>query len=253
MVLVWMLACGGADPGTLTISAWGEDPLIEGLETDDGWNIEFGSWGLAIASAGAYDPTNDDAVAVTTETVVVDLVGAANPVMIGTVTAPGERWDFSFTSEAPASGEGELAGRMADEGLNQLVIGEATKGDAVVRFDFGFRNPASYTRCENGADGTQGLAVPPGGTVDAVIYVHAEHLFLMALGVEEGQLGFDALAAAASEDGVVRLSDLAGIDPIDAGYEAAGLDLNSLEDYLSFSLAQAAHLNGEGLCQIRSL
>jgi hypothetical protein len=249
---MWLLACGGGDPGAVAIGAWGEDALVDGLVTDDGWAISFSAWGVGLSSAGVYDPADDTPIAVTEGVVVLDLVGAEAPVALDVVSAAEGRWDFGFSTAPPTSGEGELATRMAAEGLSQLVVGEASRGEEVVPFEFGFQNPATYSRCENGADGTQGIAVASGAEAEAVIYLHAEHLVLMALGVEEASQGFDALAAAAPEEGPLTLADLAAVDPAVVGYESAGLELDSLDAFLSFSLAQSLHLNGEGLCQIRA-
>ena len=146
----------------------------------------------------------------------------------------------------------DIADQMRTEGWAHYLAGTATDDTRSVEFAFGLDLGARSTNCNNGADGTAGVAIEEGSVVPAIVTFHIDHIFWTALGTEESDLEFEALADIDGGDGLIDNDDLRAVSTIDIGYESSGL-ADNLYDFISFSMAQSAHLNGDGLCTVRSL
>ncbi len=230
--LVLLTACGPGT-GTVDVSIWAEDEAVEGIETDDGWSVDFTSWTVDLGAIELLDPKDESVVATMDGGGPLDIAASA-PVSVGAVEVPAQRLIFGF------------------EVLSQRVVGSASDGTDSFDFELDVTG-AYYSNCSNGTDGTDGIATPRDGSADATLTVHPDHPFWTALGTEEAALEFQAWADAdTNDDGSISSAELAAVPTIDIGYETSGL-VDNLLDHAAFSTQQAAHLNGDGLCTVRSL
>lgn len=223
--LLALSACGD-DPqaggtGTLEVTSYGEAFIEEGIpasEVSDGWGVKFTSFEVQISD------------------IHLDGVRLDDPGPINLVQ--------------PSNGEGQVlgslelpAGNYGDGGFtirSVHVVGTATKGEESKRFDWTFDQPVSYHGCETTTE------IPKDGSGVFQITVHADHLFYDSLVSEEPALGFGALAAVDTGDGVISREELAlaGIGGFDPGNE----DVNDLWSWLNALVATLGHVDGEGHC-----
>lgn len=277
-------ACGSDDSlgtGALEIVVTGEDAAKTGFpfEEDgqrvalaDGWTIAFSKVLLSIGEVSLSGDDGEKALA-SSERWLVDLHGG-DPSLGRWSELPARRWErFGFSIPRAASGarlgEGVAtadADAMTATGAAYAISGTATKGTASVGFDFVLAIPTRNAACTNGADGKQGVVITSGGTTEAEITVHVDHLFWDSLGGEEASLRFDAIAGAdalGNADGVVTTDELAlqsladlkgpdGTSPLGAVYDPGSVPLAAphLGAFLGASASSMGHLNGEGLCTV---
>ena len=257
-----LMGCAG-EPGSVAVSIWGEEGPVDGFAAEDladGWSVSFDTWLVAATALQVSDPENDEVLAEDAGSFVVDLHQTTDPLSITAFEAPSGRFAFGYALDVPSDSavladgvDGAAVDAMRAGGLAHWITGTATDGTETVGFTWGFANPASYSRCENGRDGTAGLAIPEAAEIGAEITIHADHVLWDRLGTEEAQLVFAPIASLdADDDGVVDTDELRAGDPVALGYEASGLDLPTMYDFLAFSVASAAHFNGEGLCTVRA-
>ena len=256
--IVWFAAACAPGEGVVEVSAWGEDEAVEGLQTDDGWAVTLDHWVVAVGPIELGDEKSGDVVAQDKGVTVLDLAVRSGPEAIADIPAPAGRQTFGFTIAPPAADAvvvddvAGIAETMAAEGWAHWIRGSATDGVRTVEFEWGLDLGARYTNCEDGSDGTSGIAVSADSAADATITIHPDHLLWTALGTEEADLGFQAIADADGGDGLVDNADLAAVSTLDVGYETSGL-AEDLYGFVAFSVAQSAHLNGDGLCEVRGL
>lgn len=258
--LLLPLAACGAGSGEVEVKAWAEDTVIEGITTDDGWQVSFDHWVTGFGELTLTSVDKGDAVAEAEGPWVADWAQADALVAVETLTdVPADRHDVGFSTHVVLSSSKPVNNVPADvlevmlsEGYVHHIAGSATKGEATVRFAWGFAEAVTYGPCTNGADGTDGVAVSDGESTALELWFHADHLLWDQLGTEEAGLAFDAIADAdADADGAVSAAELEAVDLVTAGYETAGVDVADLYDFINFSVAQMAHLNGGGGCTAR--
>lgn len=288
-LVVGMAACGGDDGegvGRLVVVVDGEEgaragfPFTEDGETVafvDGWTLRFDKYVTSLGEVRVAGADGAEAVA-DGGVYVVDLRKGA-PTLFERDDVGARRWEqVSFAVRAPEAqvvNVNDVASadvqRMVSGGLTYLIEGVATKGDKTVRLSWEVVAPVRNEDCTNGADGTQGVVVPVNSSAEARLTIHVDHAFFDSLGTEESALRFEAIAAAAGEDGVVTWEELAS-QPLTALKDTAGeplrdeqgqrivydpgaaqLEAATLQAYIKFSMASQAHLNGEGLCTTRPL
>lgn len=153
-----------------------------------------------------------------------------------------------------------------------------------VSFTLGLTRTASYVNCQNpdlpvGADGDFPRGVQALANQSQVVQLtfHTDHLFWDALDVEGTPLHFDPIAAWASAQGSVSLTDLASADftafttrqgepllarsqvddvklsAVQLSYQANGagpFSKNNFASYLSYSALFGGHLNADGECVV---
>jgi hypothetical protein len=189
---------------------------------------------------------------------------------------PAGRWDVGFRLSPPRDGtelpdgqvSAEDAAMMRERGFSYFVEGRAVKaGVGVLTFRMGFPVDARMKDCINGVDGTQGIIVPESSVAEAEVTIHAEHMFYDRLGTHRGVLlRFDALAATANADKVITpeglasqrlldLRDAEGRELKDAQgkpvvYEPGAYTVRTLQEFVTQSIVDQAHLNGGGVCTV---
>lgn len=295
-IAVVIAACSGESGGSGSVSlrVSGEGAAKSGypyvkngaeIRFADGWSVRFSKYLVSVGQlrlAGA-----DDRVAFESSDVFVTDLHQGDPVIQTAAGLDARRWErLSFRVVAPppdAKTIGDVApedlARMQRDGLNYWIEGtaerEGTDGRGTskraVSFAWGLANPTRATNCTNGVDGTEGLVVRNNADAEAEITFHLDHLFWDTLGTEVAKLRFEAIAAAAGEDGVVRFEDLAK-QPLADLRDRAGEPLRdetgarlvynpgsvpladqSLRAFMLAASAGQVHLNGLGLCTVTRL
>lgn len=258
LALAAMIAgCGddGAEPGTLSVTIYGEEFIEEGIPADtftDGWAVDFDrfliSVGEVTAAVGEGDPSIDVA-----GYQVFDLAqgsgGEGFEVTSGEV--PGGGYDHVAyrvgADEGAGSGnaDAEDVTLMTENGYALYVEGTATRDGATRTFAWGFTGATSYSHCE-------GTAEVDGGEASTQITIHADHLFYDDLVSEEPNVAFDLVASAdADEDGDVSPEELAAIDITgEERYQVGNNDdVTDLWTFIDFQVSSVGHIDGEGHCE----
>lgn len=257
LILLTLAACAPGE-GTLELLTWGEESATVDLQTDDGWTITLDHWVTTVSNIELGDEKTEERLARDASAYVLDLTVQTVPLPLGEISAAAKRHTFGFTIAPPTAdaevfdGVEDIAEQMRTEGWAHYASGSATDGSQTIDFEFGLDLGGRSTNCDNGDDGTAGVALEEGSVVPAVVTFHVDHLFWTALGTEEADLEFGTLSTLDGGDGFIDNDDLRAVSTIDIGYESAGL-VDNLYDFISFSVAQSAHLNGDGLCTVRSL
>jgi len=245
-------ACGSASTGdsTLRVAAWGEDFIEQGIPAEtfvDGWSVEFDAF---VVSVDAIDVDGESVPGAYAIDLALPSGGAgqeleALPVPAG--RAPSVSWGLSAVApDAVTDVDTDIVDAMADAGASVWVRGVATRGDEVKTFDWALDVTARYVQCDTGA------AAVEGEIADAVLTVHADHLFYDDLDSEEPNVAFDLIAAADSDlDGAVTISELqaqslSGL----ARYQVGGRDIDDLHAFIVAQARTLGHINGEGHCAI---
>lgn len=280
-LMMLLVACGGSDAiGTLEVQLSGEEASREGYPVGsgedviafvDGWTLDFEKVLVSIREIRVRGSDGDDAM-VMSDPVVVDL-HLGEPVAWRFEGVPARRWDRIGYVFAPATSESRGAGAIADadaqmmsgEGHTFWLQGVATRDTEVVRFAWAFDLEIHNDACVNGLDETDGIVVGEGGTSQAQLTVHLDHLFFDSFAHEDPELRFDPMAAVAGDDGEVTLDELASqsiVDMRDAEgapilvdgspltYDPGDLAIptTDLRAYLIGALSTTGHFNGEGHC-----
>lgn len=251
-IVVLLTAAAGAACGTpsgsVVVTLGGEQAAEQGwpFEADgetfgfeDGWAMQMDRVIVSVTQlslAGA----DGEVAAIDSDPVIADLSGG--PVEAWRFDGvPARRWDdVSWRIGAPtatsrrvgAIDEAAVA-RMIDAGWSLLLearVTHATHGAFEV--SVGLPIEIDNVQCEE-EDGTLGLVVPAGSVASPELTFHLDHVFYDSLGEREPLLRFEAWAAAAGDDRVVTLDDLAS-QPL---ADLRGLDGMPLVDQAGASLA----------------
>ncbi len=218
--------CSSPDgEGTVVVTAYGESFIEEGIpssEMDDGWQIEFERFEIAIE----------------------------NVVVGGETLAQIESIDLTKGSSGDGHEIGALAVAEGDHTHSSYAItrvdveGRGTKGDESKTFHWLFHRTTTYHDCETTT------SVKDGGSSTFQITVHADHLFYDSLVSTEPNLLFDSLAEADDNgDGEITEGELSSADI--GAYDPGSED--GIDDLWAFLNAQAktlGHVDGEGHCHI---
>lgn len=269
-------ACEPVATGDVSVTLSGGDGTQRGYPShlfQDGWSVQFTRY---LVSVGALTLTSASGERRTTdEHVLVDVQKGDVP-LAGLQGLPAGRWSVGFRVAPPAEGTRLPDGQVSAEDLEMMrargysywVEGVAVKaGVGVYTFRMGFPVDAHMVDCVNGVDGTLGLVVPEGSVARTELTIHAEHMFYDRLGTHRGvQLRFDAFAATADASKLItseglstqRLLDLRGMDGGElrdaAGapvlYEPGAYTVRTLQEFVTQSIVDQAHLNGGGVCTV---
>lgn len=277
--MAWMLvgaACDNVATGDVKVSLSGGDGTQRGLPDtlfQDGWSVQFTRY---LVSLGDFTLTSASGeVRTSARHVLVDVQKGDVP-LVELTGLPAGRWDVGFRVGPPRDGtelpDGEVSqedlAMMRERGFSYFVEGRAVKaGVGVLTFRMGFPVDARMRDCINGVDGTQGIIVPESSVAEAEVTIHAEHMFYDRLGTHRGvRLRFDAIAATASAQGIItpeglatqQLTDLRGRDGLELKdaqgqpvvYLPGAYEVRTLQEFITQSIVDQAHLNGGGVCTV---
>jgi hypothetical protein len=278
-LVAWALAgtaCDNVATGDVKVDMSGGDGTQRGLPDtlfQDGWSVQFTKY---LVSLGDFTLTSASGEVRTSDRHVLVDVQKGDIPLVELRGLPAGRWDVGFRVSPPEArtelADGQVSAEdvamMRERGFSYFVEGRAVKtGVGVLTFRMGFPVDARMTNCINGVDGTQGIIVPEASVAEAEVTIHAEHMFYDRLGTHNGvQLRFDAIAATAGPDGVItpeelasqQLTDLRGRDGEELKdsrgqpvvYLPGAYDVRTLQEFITQSIVDQAHLNGGGVCTV---
>ncbi|WP_239013934.1 hypothetical protein [Archangium violaceum] len=269
-------ACEPVAEGEVRVTMSGGDGTQRGYAShlfQDGWSVQFTKY---LVSLGDFTLTSASGEKRTApEHVLVDVQKGDVP-LTGLKGLPAGRWGVGFRVSPPREDtrlpDGNVSAEdlamMRERGYSYWVEGVAVKKDVgVYTFRMGFPVDAHMVDCINGVDGTMGIVVPENSVAQAEVTIHAEHMFYDRLGTHRGvQLRFDAIAATADEKGVITPEGLATQDLLDLRdrnggelkddqgnpvvYEPGAYTVRTLQEFVTQSVVDQAHLNGGGVCTV---
>ena len=113
-------------------------------------------------------------------------------------------------------------------------------------FDWALAISSRYVECDTE------VALVQDKTTDAVLTVHADHLFYDDLDSEEPGVAFDLIAAAdADGDGAITIAELQAQSLSgQTRYQVGGRDIDNLHAFIVAQARTLGHINGEGHCEI---
>ncbi|WP_246137117.1 hypothetical protein [Myxococcus llanfairpwllgwyngyllgogerychwyrndrobwllllantysiliogogogochensis] len=269
-------ACDSVPPGDVRVTMSGGDGTQRGLPDtlfQDGWSVQFTKY---LVSLGDFTLTSASGEARESRRHVLVDVQKGDIPLTELTGLPAGRWDVGFRVSPPRDdtelADGQVStedlAMMRERGFSYWVEGRAVKaGVGIFDFRMGFPVDARMVDCINGVDGTQGIIVPEGSRADVEVTIHAEHMFYDRLGTHRGvQLRFDAIAATATSDHLITpeglasqqltdLKDAQGRELRDAAgqpvvYLPGAHDVRTLQQFVTQSIVDQAHLNGGGVCTV---
>lgn len=236
-------------PGTLAVTANGEDFVRQGFVTKDGWQVDFEHVYVTLSDITAYQseppfepekqaqPNAKESVAVS-EPITVDLAAGdenADPIVVTKVdSAPSGRYNaLSWNMPAPTDGP--------SAGYPLMLVGTAEKDNESIDFQIQLEERLGFVCGDFIGDERKGI-LSSGETADIEATFHFDHLFGDGDApadddINTGALGFEPIAALA-EEGKVALT-------------SSDLQQNlNKEDYeiLQTLLPSLGHV-GEGHCE----
>ncbi|WNG59839.1 hypothetical protein F0U59_37810 [Archangium gephyra] len=269
-------SCEPVAEGDVRVTMSGGDGTQRGYPShlfQDGWSVQFTKY---LVSLGDFTLTSATGETRTSGGhVLVDVQKGDIPLTeLKGLTAG--RWSVGFRVSPPGEdttlpdggASAEDLRMMRERGYSYWVEGVAVKGGVgVYTFRMGFPVEARMVDCVNGVDGTLGIIVPESSVAEAEVTIHAEHMFYDRLGTHRGvELRFDAFAASADAERVItpeglagqRLLDLRGPDggELKDGegrpvvYEPGAYTVRTLQEFVTQSVVDQAHLNGGGVCTV---
>jgi len=233
---------------SLQLIADGEDFIIEGFESKDGWRIDFDSVTVSINDVVAhqteppFDADSDEPLQATESVTLI-----SSPTVINLMLADGNNGSTILVTEveAPPGHYNALSWKMQNQpgNIETLVLaGTAQKDEQEIDFTLRFPIDVSYVCGEFVGDERKGI-VTEDSSAEVHITFHFDHIF------------GDAQKNSTHEVNVAAL----GFDPMVSFAENGTLDIDldnlqenlSPEDYqqLEQSLVSLGHV-GEGHCRI---
>lgn len=267
-------ACEPVAEGEVRVTMSGGDGTQRGYAShlfQDGWSVQFTKY---LVSLGDFTLTSASGEKRTApEHVLVD-VQKGDVTLTELKGLPAGRWGVGFRVSPPREDtklpdgnvSAEELAMMRERGYSYWVEGVAVKKDVgVYTFRMGFPVDARMVDCINGVDGTMGIVVPENSVAEAEVTIHAEHMFYDRLGTHRGvQLRFDAIAATADEELIITPEGLATQNLLDLRdrnggelkddqgqpvvYEPGAYTVRTLQEFVTQSVVDQAHLNGGGVC-----
>jgi len=280
-VFVFVLAgCGSqGGSGTLAMAASGESAAVDGYPSAtgvafaDGWSLDVD---FVLMSVSAFYVAHGGArVALPdADPVILDLHDALLQDVWTFSGVPARRYeDVGYQIAPPTSGARRI-GTITQEQIDTMTAGGIAywlHGTAHhpdhhdVTLDLRIPMHTSMSHCVNAMDMTDGLVVTPNGTAELQLTFHLDHVFFDSIVAAEPAIRFEAYAAAAGDDFVVTLDELASQplanlhdvdgsplmeDGVQLFYDPGSTPL-AVQDLRSFVYHQATtvgHFNGEGHC-----
>ncbi|MBD3370393.1 DUF4382 domain-containing protein [Candidatus Fermentibacteria bacterium] len=188
--------------GTLHFVANGEGFAVEPFESKDGWTIDLDHVYISFDEVTGYltdppfDPHGSEEMRYTSREVlagscIVDL--ADGPVRVGSVDdAQAGHYNATSWLNVPSDGG-------PSEGFSVLLVGTATKADALIEFSLGVAQSYRYLGGEYVGGERKGL-LRPGEEAELEMTFHLDHIFGTAELPPQDQLNADAIGFQAFAD-----------------------------------------------------
>jgi hypothetical protein len=267
--LVPAVACAPTE-GDLTFSTWGEEYIEKGIpasEFADGWGVTFDTFLVVLDGVEVSDGTSSQAK-MPRPKLFNHVVPAPKPVFSAGKLPARAYTQVSFMI-TPVTADTELGqgateadkALMTKGGYSVYVAGKAQKGAEQKRFAWGFTTKTLFADCrvEEAGKEVLGVVVTSGGSLDAELTIHGDHLFYDDLQAPDAKLRFQNLADAdANKDGEVTLAELAAVKlarlPKENGPYGTGsaADVTDLGAFVTGLTRTVGHFRGEGECIARA-
>ncbi|MBE7449548.1 MAG: hypothetical protein HS111_11825 [Kofleriaceae bacterium] len=253
-----LVACGGAEPGTLEVTVYGEDFIEVGIpasEVVDGWSVTFDRFLVSIGGATAQAGHGADELSAPGYRI-FDLAqpSGGTGYLLATLDAPAGTYDhFGYVIRPDASATAGNASAADVDALKAAghsvrVVGTATRGAETIEFDWGFALTIVHSHCEV-------AHTVDGDTVTIEATIHGDHLLYDDAVAAEPDLAFDLIADAdgadgSTPDGRVTPAELAAQDITgQERYQVGSLDIDDLWGFISHQVGTLGHVDGEGHCE----
>lgn len=220
--------CSVAAMGKLEISMFGHDYVATGIpaaDMSDGWSVTFDSFLVHVSAMTAKRYRCTIEYLEDPNGYVVELAGgvAAPGVVLTKENVGTGRYNNVGFTIGPASPNDRAKGAsdenlalMTDNGYAMYIAGTATKAGVSKTFGWGLRSSRPYAGCIANAN------VSEVETGQAMISIHAEHLFYVSSSPDNG-FAFTGIAGAdVDDDGVITEAELRA-----APIEGSGIDVGN--------------------------
>jgi len=254
LAMVGLLLCSCDDAstgeGTLRVTAWGEGFIEEGIPAEafvDGWSVTFEAFVVSLDAINAEGVSLPGAYVFDLSQPSAGAGQELGPLSVPAGQAPSLSWSLSAaTEDAVTDVDGKVLEAMVGAGASLWARGVATRGDELKTFDWALDIAPRYVDCDTG------VPVLRDETTDAVLTVHADHLFYDDLDSEEPNVAFDLIAGAdADGDGAVTVAELQAQSLSgQTRYQVGGRDIDNLHGFILAQARTVGHINGEGHCAI---
>ncbi|WP_437938958.1 hypothetical protein [Sorangium sp. So ce341] len=259
------------EPGELVYTISGAADVLGGVQSSDGWSIEFSRFLLAARYVTTHESSACSVTAIADTPTLVD-ARVPGKHEVGRVLATGECGFTYHVGPLPPreyyDAEEWLGPGVTDEDLalveslttGAYVEGKATKGEVtkVFRWSFLFQDFCSGGLLWNADEGSgPTIRVRSGATERADLAIRGDHLFFDRMDEAAAQVRFDPIAGAdnhpthGNADGEVTREELTHV-PLSAIARADGryssewaLDLAT---WMDMRMANVGHLNGTEAC-----
>jgi hypothetical protein len=235
LLLTSTVALGCSDLGTHSLAIEGSTAVASGVGTVDEWTISFDEFVVVVHNPGLIERTNNKPTWVRESGVSVwDVTQALEEGEELSRQIRATVYDGVDYRIAPASASGyeAMAGNVdtavveaaVEDDWSIHVVGSATNPTTMqtITFDWTFATNTFY-RCK--LDTTQFVELGADGDETTVLEIYGESLFRVSGDGQNGDFGFDAIAAAdANDDGAVTKDELADAGVLD-GIEALSQEL----------------------------
>jgi hypothetical protein len=268
--VVGLVACGDSaesdGAGDVAFTTWGEEYIEKEIPpsvVEDGWTIEYSRFLVVIRNVRVADEGGTVAASMPGSKLFDQTKAGVKPVVTFT-GLPAKAWTHVSYEIAPATNDTVLEGAteadkqlMVTGGYSVYVEAKATRGLESRRFAWGFRTATLYDRCKGtiGGKDTDGVVVTNGGTDEAQITIHGDHLYYDDLQAKEAKVRFDNIAGADFDnDGIVTLDELGKVKlaeiPAEKGPYGTGsaAGINDLGAFVTALSRTVGHFRGEGEC-----
>ncbi|AFZ46226.1 hypothetical protein Cyast_0245 [Cyanobacterium stanieri PCC 7202] len=233
--------------GFLQLMADGEDFIIEGFETKDGWDINFDHVYITVNDVIAYQTNppfeaESDAPLEAQESVNLIVSPTTVDLMLGRENNPAI---LVTEIEAPPGHYNAISWQMynqADGASSLRLLGRAEKDGQEIQFNLNFPMNIAYTCGEFVGDERKGI-VNEGETAEIHMTFHFDHIFGDAGKDDNHEVNVNA-------PGFEPMANLAENGTLDVDLETLQNNLSE-EDYqrLENSILELGHV-GEGHCRI---
>jgi len=253
--------------GAVAFSVWGEEFIeqeIPAAEFADGFSVRFDKFLVAVADVSVAEAGGAPA-ATMKEQKLFDMHVPGERAVVTFPNLPGKAYTHvsyrigpvtaaAVVSEGATEADKQL---MVAGGFSVYVEGTLKKDATTKKLKWGFRTNTLYDRCEGEIAGkmTEGVVVTNGGTDNAQLTIHGDHLFYDDLQAAEAKVRGENIAAADKNgDGEVTLEELAAVKltdiPKDKGTYGTGsaAGINDLRAFVEALSRTVGHFRGEGEC-----
>ncbi|MBL9101589.1 MAG: hypothetical protein JNL82_11565 [Myxococcales bacterium] len=248
---------GGGAGAQLSVRAWGEEYIEEGIPADvfnDGWTVHFDRFLINVGQIEIGEVEGAPAFDVP-QFQIHDLAMASNGKgqLLAQDEVPAGIYANTQYRIYPADGDSTAGNAaapdvkmMQDGSYSVFVAGSANKGAVTKTFAWGFNTRTVYSHCQSQA------VIEAGAPATVQITIHGDHMFYDDLYSETPMVLFGLYAQADDDgdaDGVITREELEAIDlrPL-PNYQVGSTGITDLWHFIEHLTTSLGHIDGEGHC-----